>query len=119
MEIITIPVLTAVVYLALWLYKYMANGKEKLVRLIPVLAALLGAALGVTAFYIAGNLMPASDVFTALLIGAASGLAATGTHQIFKQLGANGEPESTAQNPAQTQPDNQSKDETNADKKGS
>jgi hypothetical protein len=56
------------------------------VRIIPILAAALGIVLGITAFYAVPAIMPASNIFVAILVGGSSGLAATGTHQVFKQL---------------------------------
>ena len=85
-QIVSVPVITALCYGVLALYKYIVNGKEPLIRLIPIITVVLGAALGVTAFYVAPEIIPADNVFTAILIGGASGLAATGTNQIFKQL---------------------------------
>lgn len=86
MEIVSVPVITTIVYAALALYKYAVNGKESLIRLIPVFAVLLGVILGIVAFYAVNEIIPADNVLTAILIGGASGLAATGTNQIFKQL---------------------------------
>ena len=86
LQIISVPVITAVVYGALALYKYAVNGKESLIRLIPVIAVALGVVLGITAFFATPDIIAADNVFTAILIGGASGLAATGTNQIFKQL---------------------------------
>lgn len=86
-QITAVPVITAVVYGALALYKYTAAGKEPAIRLIPVIAALLGVVLGITGFYLSPSTLPADNIFTAILIGGASGLAATGTNQIFKQIG--------------------------------
>ncbi|MDR3292752.1 MAG: phage holin family protein [Clostridiales bacterium] len=81
-----IPVIAAIVYGAMALYKYAVNGKASLIRLIPIIAAVLGAVLGVVAFYIVPEIHVADNVYSALFVGAASGLAATGSHQIFKQL---------------------------------
>lgn len=85
MEVISVPAITAIVYGAMALYKNFIT-EEKWVRLIPVWAALLGIILGIIAFYAAPMIMPADNVLTAILIGMASGLAATGTNQIYKQL---------------------------------
>jgi hypothetical protein len=96
-EIVSVPVITAVVYGAMELYKYAVNGKESLIRLIPVIGAILGAALGLVAFFAVPGIAAADNVFTAILTGGASGLAATGGNQIIKQLitknkdGKNGE----------------------------
>lgn len=86
LNIASVPVITALVYGAMQLYKYTVGGRESLIRLIPVIAAILGAVLGIVAFYAVGEVMPADNIFTAILIGGASGLAATGSNQIFKQL---------------------------------
>ena len=84
-QITSVPVIAALVYGALAFYKYMVKS-EKWVRIIPVIAAALGVVLGVAAFYAVPEVMPAGNVFIAILVGGASGLAATGTHQIYKQL---------------------------------
>jgi hypothetical protein len=86
LQIVSVPVITAVVYGAMELYKYTVNGKESLIRLIPVIGAILGAALGIIAFFAVPGVTAADNVFTALLTGGASGLAATGGNQIIKQL---------------------------------
>ena len=52
---------------------------------IPVFCGALGGVLGLVALYVMPG-FPASDPVTAIAIGIVSGLAATGTHQVFKQL---------------------------------
>jgi uncharacterized membrane protein len=86
LQIVSVPVITAIVYGAAELYKKAVNDKESLIRLIPILGAVLGAVLGITAFFAAPEIIAADNVFTAILTGGASGLAATGGHQVFKQL---------------------------------
>jgi hypothetical protein len=86
LQIVAVPVISAIVYGALALYKYAVNGKEPLIRVIPVIAVILGVVLGIVAFFATPDIIAADNVFTAILIGGASGLAATGTNQIFKQL---------------------------------
>ena len=53
---------------------------------IPVICGLAGIVLGVVALAIGMPDFPATDYLTAAAVGAASGLAATGVDQIFKQL---------------------------------
>ena len=53
---------------------------------IPVLCGCLGMALGVAAMYLGVPDFPAADVLTAAAVGGASGLAATGVNQTFKQM---------------------------------
>lgn len=52
---------------------------------IPIICGVAGAALGVTAMFTVPE-FPAGDVISALAVGIASGLAATGADQIAKQL---------------------------------
>lgn len=83
---ITVPIIVSVVYGGLTLLKKATGGNEKVLRFLPLIAAAAGAVLGIIAFFALPAIIPAGDAFTALLIGGASGLAATGTNQIFKQL---------------------------------
>ena len=53
---------------------------------IPVIVGAVGGILGIVGMFIVEN-FPASDVLTAMAVGIVSGLAATGTDQIKKQLG--------------------------------
>lgn len=85
-EILSVPAIVSVVYGALTVYKKAVEGKEKLIKIIPVLAAVIGIILGIIAYYAMPEIIAADNIFTAILIGGASGLAATGTNQIFKQL---------------------------------
>lgn len=86
-QIVSVPLITSLIYGVLAFYKQLVNGKETLIKIIPIIAIVLGCVLGVIAFYGLPEIMPATNIFTAVLIGGASGLAATGTNQIFKQLG--------------------------------
>lgn len=85
-EITSVPLIVAIVYGALAGYKHLVDGKEKWIKIIPVLAAALGVFLGIVAFCAVPDIIAADNIFTAILIGGSSGLAATGTNQIFKQL---------------------------------
>ena len=86
-DFVAVPVIVTVVYTLISLLKKETKGNEKVLSRLPIIAAALGAVLGVIGFYAAPGIIPAANVFTALLIGIGSGLAATGTNQIFKQLG--------------------------------
>lgn len=54
-------------------------------ELIPCIVGLVGGILGVVGMYIIPD-YPAKDIMTAIAVGIVSGLASTGTHQIYKQL---------------------------------
>ena len=52
---------------------------------LPVICGVLGGILGVVALHVMPD-YPANDILTAIAVGIVSGLAATGAHQIYKQL---------------------------------
>lgn len=52
---------------------------------LPVICGVLGGILGVVAMFVMPD-YPAKDILTAIAVGIVSGLAATGAHQIYKQL---------------------------------
>ena len=86
-EIVIIPSIGAVVYFIITLYKQtIAQDREPYLRVIPLISGLLGIVLGVVALYATPKIVPTESLFTAMLIGGASGLSATGTNQILKQL---------------------------------
>ena len=87
LELISVPVIAAIVYWVIKLIKYATKQNVKFMRFIPLVAAALGAVLGIVAYFAVPNIVPAENVFVAILIGIASGLTATGTNQIIKQLG--------------------------------
>lgn len=56
---------------------------------LPVICGALGALLGVVGMHVMPD-FPAGDILTAIAVGIVSGLAATGAHQIVKQLSNSG-----------------------------
>lgn len=86
LELISVPAIAAIVYWVINIIKYAVKGNETFKRFIPLIAAGLGAVLGVVAFYAVPSIIPAANVVVAIVIGGASGLTATGANQIIKQL---------------------------------
>jgi len=86
LDFVSVPVIVAAVVGCLQLLKTAVGGKEKVLKFFPLIAAGLGAVLGIIAFFALPDIIPAGNAFVALLVGGSSGLAATGTHQVFKQL---------------------------------
>lgn len=86
LELISVPAIAAIVYWVINLIKYAVKGNETFKRFIPLIAAGLGAVLGVVAYYAVPSIIPAANVVVAIVIGGASGLTATGANQIIKQL---------------------------------
>ena len=83
---ITVPVITSIVYAVIDILKTATNKSEKFLRFVPLIACTLGVLFGVIAFYCVPDVLDTTNVFVAIVIGAASGLAATGTNQVVKQL---------------------------------
>lgn len=77
-----IPAITVICYLVAQVVKATALDHKWL----PIICGVAGAALGIAAMQIMPD-FGASDPITAVAIGIVSGLAATGVHQITKQLG--------------------------------
>jgi len=86
LEFLSIPAISLIVYILIEVIKYTVNQNEKFKKIIPLVSTLLGGALGIVAFYLAPDILPSDNLIVALVIGIASGLTATGTNQIFKQL---------------------------------
>ena len=82
----TIPALVAIVYTIIDVTKTALGGTGKFTRFIPLIACLLGGICGVVAFYLVPGTMGTENLLVAIVIGAASGLSATGTNQVAKQL---------------------------------
>jgi hypothetical protein len=85
-NITAVPAIAAIVYTIIDIVKTAAGGEEKFKRFIPLTAAVLGAVIGAVAFYCVPGVVNTTNVLTEIVIGAVSGLSATGTNQIVKQL---------------------------------
>lgn len=86
LQIMSVPIIVSLVYLIIEVIKSSLNDSEKFKRYIPIIAAILGGVLEILCFYFAPTIIPADNVIVALFIGIVSGLSATGTNQIFKQI---------------------------------
>ena len=58
----------------------------KFLNFIPIIAGGLGACLGIILFYLLPSQIPADNFIGALFLGLFSGLSATGSNQIIKQM---------------------------------
>lgn len=79
--IVAIPVITVIVFLVVEAVK--ATPLDN--KWLPVIAGTFGGCLGIVAMHVMPE-FPGTDPLTAVAIGIVSGLAATGAHQIYKQL---------------------------------
>lgn len=86
LELISVPAIVVVVYVIIEIIKKCVGENEKFKRFIPLIATALGVVCGVVCFFALPSIIPASNIVMAIVIGGASGLTATGTNQIIKQL---------------------------------
>lgn len=94
-EIATIPAIAAIVYTIIDIVKTAVGGTEKFKKFIPLISCALGAVVGVIAYFCVPGVMETQNVLVAIVLGAASGLSATGTNQAVKQLTAKKTTETT------------------------
>ncbi len=86
LQIISVPVIVAIVYWVINLIKYATKENETFKRFIPLVSAGLGALFGLICFYALPEIIAAPNVLVAVLSGGASGLSATGCNQVIKQM---------------------------------
>lgn len=55
-------------------------------ELLPILSGCLGLLLSVAALYLVPSIVPETSIITVCIYGFFSGLAATGSNQVFKQM---------------------------------
>ena len=79
--IAVVPVITVIVFLVAETIK--ATPLDN--KWLPVICGFVGGLLGLAAVFLMPD-FPAGDYMTAVAIGIVSGLAATGAHQVYKQL---------------------------------
>lgn len=87
MNLISVPAIAAIVYWVINIIKHAVGENEKFKKFIPLIAAALGVVCGIVCYYAVPSIIPAPNIVVAIIIGGASGLTATGTNQIIKQLG--------------------------------
>lgn len=86
MEILSVPVIAMMVFGLIELIKLPLKSVPNFTNFIPLVSGLLGGILGLTAYFVAPAIIPSSNVFHAILVGGLSGLSATGSHQLVKQI---------------------------------
>ena len=86
MEVVSIPVIVAIVYAVVEVYKVIFKNNEKAKNIIPIVSGALGTILGVVFFYAVPTIVPADNALLSAFFGLCSGLTATGSNQIVKQL---------------------------------
>ena len=86
MEIITIPIITTIVYTVIEVVKTATKNPDILKRFTPMLACVLGVICSLIAYFFVPDVLPTDNGIIAAVIGGASGLASTGVYENIKNL---------------------------------
>ncbi len=87
MDFTSVPIIVICCYIVGELYKQIFKKKNEAYRFIPVLLAIVGGILGVVIYFTNPEMIfNAENAWIALGVGIVSGVSATGTNQIIKQL---------------------------------
>ncbi len=85
MEGINIPIIMTMTYGFVEILKSYFKS-EKFFALIPIISAVFGAAIGLLIYFTIPQLIGSANFLESLVVGACSGLSATGSNQIAKQI---------------------------------
>ena len=85
MNVASVPAIVLITY---WIIIFLKTAftSEKFKTFIPIIACGVGVVLGAIIYFAFPDMIIAQNVIYAIIIGGSSGLAATGTNQVFKQL---------------------------------
>lgn len=87
MNFTSVPIIVVCCYIIGEFYKLIFRNKTKAYKFIPILMSVVGGVLGIVIFYTNPEMIfDAENVWIALGVGIVSGISATGTNQIIKQL---------------------------------
>lgn len=87
MNFTSIPIIVLCCYIIGEIFKSIFKNKQETYKLIPILMACIGGALGILIYYTNHEMiLNADNIWTALGIGIVSGLSSTGTNQLIKQI---------------------------------
>jgi len=91
-EIVSVPAIAGLVFGIIEAYKKLVASRFKaqeaaLHKIIPIICVVLGACIGLRAFFLKPEIVPGDSWVVALLVGGASGWAATGADQSLKLKG--------------------------------
>ncbi len=81
-----VPAIVILCYLLVEVIKVFVGKYEKIKELLPLISAFIGAIMGVLLFMFCSEIMPSDTYISSIIIGIFSGLSATGSNQIWKQL---------------------------------
>lgn len=82
----TMPFIVLAVYLIIYIMKFFTFKTDNQRKAIPPVSAVIGGIIGIALFYKLPDAIGAENIVEACTTGMASGLAAVGCNQVFKQF---------------------------------
>ena len=90
MNLTGIPIIVIICYLSGEIYKMLFRRNEDVFKYIPIVLAIIGGLIGILIYLTNPELVAnVNNIWIAFGIGVSSGVSATGTNQIIKQLFSN------------------------------
>lgn len=87
-----VPIIVVCCYIIGEIYKVIFSKKQETYKIIPVITTISGGILGALIYLTdKENILNATNIYTAILIGIVSGSSSTGANQIIKQIFKKGE----------------------------
>lgn len=85
---ISLPSIMTIVFTIVSLLKLAFKKYKNFENFVPMIAGVLGAIVGLVAFYVVPTIVPTDNVFHALIFGLTNGLSTTGCVQLVGQIKA-------------------------------
>lgn len=85
-NIMCVPVIVILCYLIIEAIKTIVDKDSKIKELLPIISAFIGGMLGVLIYIFVPEAITSKNAVEAIFVGLISGLGATGSNQIFKQI---------------------------------
>ena len=84
--VVSVPVIVLICYLMAEAIKVLFHKNSKMRELLPIISAFIGCVLAIIIFVFVPDLRLFNNILDAIVVGIISGLGATGSNQIFKQI---------------------------------
>ena len=84
--VVSVPVIVLICYLMAETIKVLFHKNSKIRELLPIISAFIGCVLAIIIFVFVPDLRLFNNILDAIVVGIISGLGATGSNQIFKQI---------------------------------
>lgn len=86
MKLITLPIIVLFCFIIGEIIKILFPSKTKLIKLIPFIMSILGAAMSILIYMLAPQTLEQKNILEVILLGMISGLASTGSNELFKKI---------------------------------